>query len=1126
MIGWHEISSADDAASYHEKAFSKDGNIQKADNYYLDRSAEATWQGAGARLLGMEGKTVTSEEFKDLLNGKVTNPATGKMQDLAAGGNADRRKGMDLVVSAPKSVSVAALVGNDERLVEAHKDATHAALSWLEKNGALLRIKGSDGKAVAHQSGNLIWATIKHETNRDNEPQLHNHNVVVAMTYDVENKKWRSLTNDEMMQLRRMADDVYKGELHARVVRLGYETRQTADGFEIAGISKEQLTGFSGRSAAIDEHIKARGYDPEQASWAMRQTAALATRARKEDVPYEVLHEAWNARAKELGLDAQSLTQESRQRATKLDFTAMAAEDQRQARIAVSEAIEHLGTREQAFTVAQLEGATMGMALLPVSNVQAAINDHVKGHQLIEREGMDSPLKWFTTEKALEQERRLLEIIQAGKDYGHTVVGSEKEFQDLLSKYEARKSQELGIEFKLSSEQEAAAKAVLMHADRWQGIQGDAGTGKTAGLEFVREAAEAKGWNVQGVATMARAARELGDATGIQSNTIASYFAQKERAMQDLKLEIDGLWTQLKANSPLRDTDAPRTEVRVLHAKSFDLDFGERRYVFDHQRGEVYRTGESLLSRFGSSLLDSAAASRQPRESEPKALSERLQAIAAEKINDIKSSLGSALVTYEKVDVVEAHAARTALYRENEETRRAEIGKRLGEAQAKLSNLERFGNERGTPTLYVMDESSMTGAGDMVRFANFVESVGGRGVFQGDIWQHGSVSAGNAFEQMQAAGLNVSTLKETRRFDRATPQTQAAVRSIQNRGYAEAIAKLDRMEVAPEEFHKTIAQRYVENWRELQATGVERPSIGVVAITNDDRRRANEAIHSALVREGVVGSVQMNRQHFDDTQLTPAQNRNVRILAKEKVTHVTFGQNYQELGVKSNDVLAVVRLDIEKNRIIGRVESTGRLVEMNPDKQSNFQTWIAEERSFSLNDQVESRAKIAGPQKIYNGMRGIVTAVTDAGLQVKWSDGRTTQLSAQQARFVDHAYAHTSFKEQGQTNHREIIAVSDTGAKVFNREASYVAATRAKDNTEVITTNYEMMLKNAGKDVEKTTAADVGRIQGHEAGRSSEIGRAVLELAKGDQQAPKDRQMDGHKTEKAVERSAGSEIGR
>jgi ATP-dependent exoDNAse (exonuclease V) alpha subunit len=126
---------------------------------------------------------------------------------------------------------------------------------------------------------------------------------------------------------------------------------------------------------------------------------------------------------------------------------------------------------------------------------------------------------------------------------------------------------------------------------------------------------------------------------------------------------------------------------------------------------------------------------------------------------------------------------------------------------------------------------------------------------------------------------------------------------------------------------------------------------------------------------------------------------------------------------------------------------------------------------------------------------------------------------------VDHAYAHTSFKEQGQTNMREIIAVSNTGAKVFNREASYVAATRAKDNTEVITTDYEGMLKNAGKEVKKTTASEVAPLKNNGL-EHSELGRSVLELAKNDQQATKDRVVEAQKIDASVERSRGPEIGR
>ena len=77
-------------------------------------------------------------------------------------------------------------------------------------------------------------------------------------------------------------------------------------------------------------------------------------------------------------------------------------------------------------------------------------------------------------------------------------------------------------------------------------------------------------------------------------------------------------------------------------------------------------------------------------------------------------------------------------------------------------------------------------------------------------------------------------------------------------------------------------------------------------------------------------------------------------------------------------------------------------------------------------------------------------------------------------RFADLGYAHTTIKDQGATYQRMIIAASETGAKVFNRQATYVAATRAKDNTEIVTSNYEALLKSAGKEVKKTSAHDMG----------------------------------------------------
>ncbi len=156
--------------------------------------------------------------------------------------------------------------------------------------------------------------------------------------------------------------------------------------------------------------------------------------------------------------------------------------------------------------MAALEKTAVAMGKSTIEDVKVAIEAHKQGHMILERGGMPSGATWLTTQKALDAEKKLAETINQGKGNGRTVLTSQAEFAQLLSRFESRKSKELGVDFKLSSEQVNAAKNTLMHRDQFQGIQGDAGTGKTAALEFVREVAEGKGWSVQGVATTSSAA--------------------------------------------------------------------------------------------------------------------------------------------------------------------------------------------------------------------------------------------------------------------------------------------------------------------------------------------------------------------------------------------------------------------------------------------------------------------------------------------------------------------------------------------------------------------------------------------------------------------------------------------
>jgi conjugative relaxase-like TrwC/TraI family protein len=1083
MITYHAIGSGSDAAAYHDKAFSAEGNVRDADNYYMDESAGAKWQGKGARVLGLEGAQVDRKDFINFLDGKIFNPETGKTQNLAGRGNSDRRAGIDLSVAPPKSVSVMALVGGDDRLIKAHETANNKAMTWLEEHASIIRVKDNDGQNVKEQTGNLMWATIRHETNRENEPQLHNHNVVAAVTYDLDRKTWRSLTNDEIMVLRNGADDIYKATLLQETRLAGYQVEHSKNGrdFEIAGMSEKQIAAFSGRSKQIDDAIRARGFDPDEASWAMRQSAALDTRAKKQELPSGVLHSAWNERAQDLGLNLAAMVDAAKDRAAHLDRDALKAEDKRLAGLAVSEAIEHLSEREQSFTVANLEKTAVLMGKSVIDDVKAAIGDHRDGQMILGRDGMPSGADWLTTQKALNTEKELVSTIVEGFGKGQAVLTSDAEFNQFLSEFEAKKSQALGLDFKLSGEQVNAAKNTLMHQDKFQAIQGDAGTGKTAALEFVREVAERKGWDIQGVATTSSAAEELQASSGIKSNTIAGFFADRNNAAKDLSMEIEGLKYKLQKGGRGRDPAAPRIEVKHLEAKSFDLNFGTNRYTFDHKTESVYKSDGGLMSRVAGLLLDAAEKHRGGAEKQPgeaSTLGERLKVFASEKVAGLAESLGEKLIGYEKVGVVEAHAARNALYTANRDDRMSKVIEQLNNKEAQFSNLTAHGNLAGRPTLYVMDEASMTGANDWLRFVKFVAKNGARGVFQGDIQQHGSVASGRAFEQAQAAGMNVSVLEETKRFDRATKQTKEAVKAIKGRGYAEAIGMLDRTEVDSKDLAEVVAKRYLTNLTELKNKGVESPVVAVIAVTNKDRKDTNSQIQSLLQVNGLLGADNYSKEHFDDPQLTSAEKRNAGILSGAKVNRLVINQNYKEVGLSRGDVVIVKAYDIERNRIIGVVEGRGVPVSINPDKQSKFSPYVLDKREFAVGDKIETRAIIRQGKGedavlIKNGKRGVVTGLTDQGASIRWNDGRETELSNASMRFTDLGYAHTTVKDQGATYHRMIIAASDKGAMVFNRLSVYVAATRAKFNTEIVTSNFAGMLKSSGKDSAKTTAHDL-----------------------------------------------------
>src|SRR4051812_24449256 len=118
MLTHHPIGSSAKASHY----------FSAQDDYY-SKEGTGLWLGKGTKRLGLDG-SVDTGQFRALLDGKLPDGRTISATYDAK--NARKRHGWDFTFSAPKSVSLQALVAGDQKIVEAHDRAVRAAVGLLE----------------------------------------------------------------------------------------------------------------------------------------------------------------------------------------------------------------------------------------------------------------------------------------------------------------------------------------------------------------------------------------------------------------------------------------------------------------------------------------------------------------------------------------------------------------------------------------------------------------------------------------------------------------------------------------------------------------------------------------------------------------------------------------------------------------------------------------------------------------------------------------------------------------------------------------------------------------------------------------------------------------------------------
>src|ERR1017187_1630585 len=506
--------SAGQAQSYHAKEFTA-----KEQNYWSERGVIAgEWQGRLAPQFGLAG-AVSAEDFAKLSQGQ--HPVTGEQlvrqrasyeyqdADGKTVKTMEHRAGWDATFSAPKSISLTALVGGDDNVRLAHRESVRVALEQLE-NYTQARIGGNHPPET---TAKFIAAKFEHDTARPVDgyvaPQLHTHAVVFNMT-ERDNGQPRAIQPQNLFASQQFATAVYQSELTYKLRKLGYEITVGRSGApEVKGYTQEYLDASSPRSQQIRSYLERTGRTGSEAA----EIAAHSTRDRKKiHSPGEVMA-AHRKLSADFGHQAEAVVRAAHDRHQHQEKPVNSVDRVRES---LTFSRDKNFEREAVVDERTLirDGLRRGMGEVTYAQVRGNLDSRLASgeFQTVER-SQSLPARQLTTAKTIEAEHEIVRRVREGQS----------QIEPVLTRHQAVTFADQHPH--LNRAQMTVVEDVLSSPDRIQGIQGFAGAGKTTTLSAVRDAAESRGYEVEGLAPTSRAVRQLNDA-GVESRTLQGFLAR------------------------------------------------------------------------------------------------------------------------------------------------------------------------------------------------------------------------------------------------------------------------------------------------------------------------------------------------------------------------------------------------------------------------------------------------------------------------------------------------------------------------------------------------------------------------------------------------------------------------
>ncbi|MFV1873825.1 MAG: MobF family relaxase [Oleiphilus sp.] len=489
-------------------------DLAKEDYYLGSGEPPGIWRGLGARQLGINDTIVQDADYHQLMKGYAP---TGEALVQNAGETEKRRAAWDCCFSAPKSVSLA-WAASDAKLRSnikvAQERAVSKAIDFMERNAATTR-RGRSGKTYERTAG-LVVATFDHCTNREQQPQLHTHALVCNAAPRMDGS-WGSIDSRKIYQWQKASGAIYRAELAHQLRGLGFGLERDEESFRIVGIEKSLCDRYSKRAQDINKLLNESGIKSSASKTGDR--LKLLTRKNKQPVEHNLLLEQWQDE-----MAAHGLTNEAVVNLRKIK------EEEEYLNIEPDIVFDEIAEQNAVFTEREvyqrfaLEAVSAGRT---AEEAEKIARHALSSSSLIELEPAEPFSKLFTTEEVVETER--LMISNARELANRATKGL---WNESILKAIASAERDLGFNF--DDEQYEAIYSTLNGSDLCI-TQGSAGAGKTTMMLAAKYAYGGPGLKLRGACIAKKAADNLAQETGIESQTIASLLKPMEDGKNPLK---------------------------------------------------------------------------------------------------------------------------------------------------------------------------------------------------------------------------------------------------------------------------------------------------------------------------------------------------------------------------------------------------------------------------------------------------------------------------------------------------------------------------------------------------------------------------------------------------------------